>query len=349
MIIQYLRVEPAQDYLKPSLRFTLSVEFGQGQEAVTDISGLALLDDKIIGNLELESQQMEFNLQAIRFIGEPVQKVKKEAMLILSLDQLALDRIEKSRKSNKKGDVLMTLRIRVSIIRNLAGMSYVVEYPLNKAPFPEQSKDDISEALGVGKGNVSLLFYADQYDKYSQNRTNLVLLSSNGVQGGPGIGYINIEHFSLNLECKIPSADWIHDLSPLLGLGEYFVVEVPSGDKIVKGAWELVRKAEESYRQWGSPGVAGNCRLVGQSLDAEIKNKYGDSSFVYNERWGRIYKGFDYWVSMPLHLEGIKNEGTGGRSYKKEEVKAGETDAEIMLVVTKSLIKYAEGLITEID
>ena len=50
---------------------------------------------------------------------------------------------------------------------------------------------------------------------------------------------------------------------------------------------------------------------------------------------------------MPLHAEDIKGVGTGGKDYRKEEIKATESDAEAMLFTIKVLAKYAEKLLKE--
>ncbi len=92
--------------------------------------------------------------------------------------------------------------------------------------------------------------------------------------------------------------------------------------------------------------------MAGQALDRKIKEKFGEKSFTYGERWSRIYDsdkggGFNHWTSMPLHEEDIKGEGTGGKKYSEKEIRATESDAEAMLFTIKVLAKYAEKLLKE--
>ena len=191
MNIQYKSVEPANNYLKPALRFKLSLKNLQSQEAVLDVSGTLSFSGKIVAVLVSESSFKNVNLQAIRFTGEKFQEIEKELLLVALIDDQTLEMIETGRKADKKGDVAFKLSIRVNYLLNLAHMSYVVELPLNNTPFTDQFKNDVARSFGIDKSNVSVLLYAYQHDKYFQSRTNLLLLSSDGI--GSNDGFLRIE------------------------------------------------------------------------------------------------------------------------------------------------------------
>ncbi|MCD6421730.1 hypothetical protein J7L13_00070, partial [bacterium] len=169
---------------------------------------------------------------------------------------------------------------------------------------------------------------------------------------------------TLSRDVRISATDWIHEFSPKLGLGEYFIIEIPKGRKTIKDAWKKLEKAEECFRKWDLEGVHANCRQAGKILDKALKEKFGKKSFTYNERWGRAYlRFFNYLVSLGLHLEEmkgnkwedlVKNLPNGfpkpkrRADYKEEEIKRfGKTDAEHVLITCKALIKYAEELLEE--
>ena len=142
---------------------------------------------------------------------------------------------------------------------------------------------------------------------------------------------------------RIPALDWVHDFLPALGLGEYFIVEIPKPKGVIKEAWNCVMRAEECFRLWDTKGVYANCREAGYKLDATLKQSLGKDSFVYKERWGRVYAKFEHSASLGLHLEQIKAEGR----YPPDEVRLSRTDAEHLLVMTKTLVRCAEELLEE--
>lgn len=141
--------------------------------------------------------------------------------------------------------------------------------------------------------------------------------------------------FSQMLDLIIPQSDWIKKILPAFNYAEYILVEIPkSGNKIFTEAWTYLEKAESAYFRWDSQGVFSNCREVGCILEKALKEKIGTGKVDYEQRWGRFYKGFNQWASMDLHRSDI-------------EVEAKKADSEHLILVTKSLIKFAEELIKE--
>lgn len=355
MEITYKSVAPAQNYAQSALRFTFSLKFGRSQESPIHVSGKLSIQDKIIGFLNLETPLPASNLQALRFRGADtgLGDVLIDITMSVVLNRYELDMVERSRRDNKKGDVEFKLSVSVRYLRNLAELSQIKVLPLNNVPFAKQYYNEVAKILNLDAARIpiELLFHAFQGGEYYQNNSNLLFVVENAeaVGNNPGGGYLITETLNREYNERIHSSDWINDFAPVFGLGEFFVVEIPTGNKTIKDAWELISKAEMSYKKWDIEGVASSCRLVGQNLDGYLKEKFGEKSFTYNERWGRIYgaakTGFKGWVSMPLHSEDIKNEGAGGAKYERPDVKSDEADAESILLITKALIKYAEKLV----
>ena len=140
-------------------------------------------------------------------------------------------------------------------------------------------------------------------------------------------------------DIRIPSTDWIHDYSPKLEIGEYFVVEIPKGKKEIEGAWNYIEKAEECFRTWDTKGVFANCREIGELLNKTVSDKFKNSPTI--KKWKRAIEKFKYSASLDLHLEDIKEEKPKG------DIKIGKAGAEHILIITKALIKYAEEILKE--
>ncbi len=153
----------------------------------------------------------------------------------------------------------------------------------------------------------------------------------------------DIEYSAVQLSnVKIPQSHWVKNILPHLGSTQYFLVEVPKGDKAIAKSWQYVERAEEAFGRWDTKGVLSNCREVGKVLDTTVKGQYGEG-FTYKERWGRAFKVFTHLCSLGLHLEDKSQE----EAFSGQEVKITRADAELVLVLTKALMKFAEELMKE--
>lgn len=155
----------------------------------------------------------------------------------------------------------------------------------------------------------------------------------------------DFESPSAQLYLEVPQSHWVEKILPSLGYLEYFLVEMPKGKKVIREAWDYLEKAESAFTRWETKAVFVNCREMGVLLDKAIKDKFGEANFAYAERWSRAYKQFSHFASLDLHLEDIKM----SPKYSPEDVKVNKPDAEHLLIVTKSLIKYAEELLQEAE
>jgi hypothetical protein len=255
-----------------------------------------------------------------------------KATLIAILDKKALDYLENSRKRDKKGNVKLILNLHVKFLksRTLISHLYAIE--------PERIGLTPKVRLSSGwEGTGKIVVYA--YDSgFTVEATNQWVLSGNSKPV-----FLELMECPLKAEIIISSSDWIYDYAPKLGLGEYFVVEIPKGRMVIQAAWSYIEKAEECFRRWDTKGVYAYCREAAKLLDREIKNKFGENSFISKERWGRSYARFEHLASLDLHIEDIKK----SLDYKEEEIKVSRSDAEHLLIVTKALVKYAEELLQE--
>ena len=148
----------------------------------------------------------------------------------------------------------------------------------------------------------------------------------------------------INLEFEIPQSHWVEKILSKIGFLEYFLIEIPKGRKTIAKVWDLLEAAEVSFGQLDFIALFVKCREIGTLLDSKLKEELGSKSFSYKIRWGRSYDKFNYYSSYALHLEDFKK---GDQSYSVEEIKVNKIDAEQLMLRTKSLIKYAEELMSE--
>ncbi len=139
---------------------------------------------------------------------------------------------------------------------------------------------------------------------------------------------------------EIPKSHWVETILPALGLGQYFIVEIPYGQKVIQEAWDYLEKAEKSFWAWDSKSVYANCRELGTLLDKSIKEKLGINRFAVGLLWSKAYEKFNDLASLDLHLEDLRKSSR----YSPEEIKISKADAEHLLLRSKCLIKYAEEL-----
>jgi len=360
MQIKEVEPKPYEKSVFPGISFDIEISYTKYKEAIISINGWLKTDDeKIVAEIREEVREgrrdSEIGGSGSSFDRQFKEDVYKTTLVAL-LDKRALNHIEKRRMEDRKGDVKLTLNLNVKTVDNRAVISHVYEI--------EPAKIGLTPIeISTGRGPTEdwrVLVYA--YDpKYSSNRTNRWILSGNNNPV-----FLAISEQTLKKTIRIPSTDWIHDYAPKLELGEYFIVEIPKGKEIIEEAWGYVEEAEECFRGWNIGGVCNNCREAGKALDKAIKEKFGEDSFTYNERWGRAYlRFFNFLVSLGLHLENMKGESweeliknlpeglphpKRRADYPNDEIKRfGKADAEHILTVTKLLIKYAEELMQEVD
>lgn len=334
------KVEPKayEKSIFPGISFDIEISYRKYQEAIVGISGwLETDDEKIIAEIKEEKETIgyrEIGARGSYFDEEFKEDVYKTTLLAL-LDRRALSHIEKKRIENRKKDVGLILNLNVKTINSSAVIFQV--YSIN----PEKigiKKVDVKTDRGEAYTERELLI-SGYNPEYSASQRNRWILSGDGRPV-----FLAISGQQLKERIQIPSSDWINDYTPKLELGEYFIVEIPKGRKVIEEAWKYIEKAEECFRTWNIKGVSVNCREAGSLLDGTIKGKFEKNSFVYKERWGRTYRMFEGAASLGLHSEDIKKNQQG---YPSEDIRIGKADAEHILIVTKALIKYAEELLQE--
>jgi len=356
MEIKSVESKPYEKSVLPSIIFEVEISHMRYREAIIGVSGWLETDDgKIIASINEDIYEKgggEIGARGSKYDSWFKDEIYRTRVVAV-LSEKALDHIEKRRMADKKGDVKLNLCLNVKYLQSKAVISESFLIDPKEMSLPEIS-------IPTSRGNKSgkIVAYAHDPD-FSSSNTNRWIISGSGNPV-----FLEVKEQLLKKDIRIPSTDWIHDYAPKLEIGEYFVVEIPKGEKIIEKAWSYVEKAEECFRRWDINGVCSNCRSAGDILNKVIKEKFGKDSFTYNERWGRAYlRFFNYLVSLGLHLEDmkgknweelIKNIPEGfphpkrRADYPDDEIKRfGKADAQHILIVTKLLIKYAEELLGE--
>jgi len=357
MEIKNAEPKPYEKSALPSIIFEVEISHVKYQEAIMGVNGWLETDDgKVIASINEhiyeKPKASEIGARGSKFDSKFKEEIYR-TRIIAQLSKQALDYIEKRRMADKKGDVKLNLCLNVKYLQSRAVIS--------ESFLIDPKEIDLREIrISTSRRYESGKIVAYAYDPdFSTSYTNRWIIS-----GYESPIFLEVREQLLKKDVKIHSPDWIYDYAPNLGMGEYFVVEIPKGEKAIKEAWDYVEKAEKCFKTWDIPGVCNNCREIGKVLDKKIKKEFGEHSFTYNERWGRAYlRFFNFLVSLGLHLEDmegknweelIKDIPKGFPSPKKyadypaNEVKRfGKADAEHILTVTKLLIKYAEELLKE--
>jgi hypothetical protein len=220
--------------------------------------------------------------------------------------------------------------LEVSNNRNVYS-TYYLEFPLD----PHRVR--VIEASR--RGNMSLRFRFQLLIAHYKT----ILLQKNDAPEPQNLvaRYERITQPEIHLE--ISQSHWVNRVIPALGLGEYFLIEIPKGRKTIPAAWDYLEKASAAFRNWNSKEVYGNCRELGVLIDQSIKDKFGSNDFTYSIRWRRAYSGFADLASWSLHLEDLKK----SPKYSPDTVQTNKSDAEHLLLRTQALLKYAEEILED--
>ncbi len=334
MRIRSIDHKPGENYVSPGIRFPTRLRYTEFEEAVMGVSGwLETADGKIIASLEEEHAEAivhsEIGARGSSFDSQ-FKTSDYETVLAASLDSRALDHIEKMRVKDEKRDVHFTLDLIVRSIDSRALVSHV--HVVNQTDLGMRVTTEIYTGSRSTKDYQFLVYARDS--GFSADQNNRWLISGNDRPV-----FLTTTRQTLKKAVTIRSSDWIHDYAPVLHLGEYFVIEIPKGQRTIEKAWKYIESAEESFRGWRIKEVYANCREVGSLLDKTIKQRFKKGSYDYDDRWGGAYGRFEHLTSLGLHVEDLEEKHGAG------EVDIGRVDAEHLLIVTKALIKYAEELL----
>jgi len=332
--LSVISVRALPDSMVPSLSVAINVNIDRNTIPIQVSARLYSEDNKLLSVSQpfvdepVQSNNQQIGIATVYISGDSSlqsEGIVASYKLVFQLNKEALDHLEDVRKTNAKKDATLQFILSIDFMEIGIDVDHFALFAITGMS-PNQFAVVTSAMLQARNNDLHFLM----------EKTH------------PSFA---LKQFKIKQPYTIPSSDWINDFVPLLGLGRYFIVEIPEGKRSLGHAWEILNEAEEAFRRWERDAVMTKCREVGQYLNRQIKKKFGKDSFTYNERWGRIYgagnKGFTGWTSFALHKEDIKSSGTGERTYPEDDIKVTSSDAEAALFFTKLLIKYCEELLDE--
>ncbi|HHT9144928.1 MAG: hypothetical protein Q7J76_11160 [Candidatus Brocadiaceae bacterium] len=316
----------------PNLAIEVEIIYTKYKEAITSINGWLETDDGktlayVNENMPDGTKENDIGASGTKFDADFKEEIYKTSTITTPLNRRVIEYIEERRTANK-GDVTLTLYLKVKYIENKATISesYLIE--------PKKiGLEEIPVQTSKGEENANIIVYA--HDPNFSNRTTSRWILS----GYAGHVYLSLKEHTLSKNVQIAASDWINNYLPKFDMSNYFVVEIPRDKKEIVKAWEYVGKAEKCFRTWDTKGIYANCREAGTFLDEVVQKKLKDNIII--KKWKRAIKNFNHFSSLGLHTEEIKKESPEG------EVQIKKSDAEHILIVTKALVKYAEELLQE--
>lgn len=297
MRVELLKPNPGYNFVNPTIRFDTRIEHNRGKEAIIQVNGWVKTEaDIYISPLTelLESDQRKDELAARGTYHDRNNYTNTHHLILTTqLNEKSLKYVENERTKNKKKDVVLKIELNIAFLESDALISHVhmLDTPQFKLPYNKIPTNTGREI------DFKIMAYA--YDReYSSNTNNGWILSGNNSPS-----FLSVHNQKISYRVTIPSSDWINDYAPIFGLGNYLIIEIPTGSETISDAWAYVKKADIAYMNWDSKSVYANCRECGRLLNYKMQEKYGEKGYISEERWGSCYKRFNHLSSIDLHLE----------------------------------------------
>ncbi|TGL85761.1 hypothetical protein EHQ68_16750 [Leptospira congkakensis] len=306
--------------LHPAIKLDLFIEFDSNTcLPINYYSSIFTIDKKFISNLEMISL---FGDNRTNTLSNTLSRGAgiRENLEIFSISFVwRISNIELEYLENLRNEGNLKLNISTSI-----------NYLENNFSISNIKYGKIKD-LNIDK---ELLFY--EYDaNYHPFHTDMNLIAINSNRD-----FLKSKTDIINHLLEIKSSDWLNDFAPNLGLGNFFVVKIPTNNKTLKNAWNYISNGEKSLLECNYKGVLANCRECISAIDKKVKsNPYYQSNFFFREKWNRK---ISHYLSLGLHLEDI-NESP------EENHIISRADAHFALFSTKAILNYYEEIRQDLD
>jgi len=335
MRIEKILPSPGSNYVNPTIILGIQIIYDLGKEAITGVDGWLKTEEDVHISPLIEVLNADRREEKISARGTYQDRNNQQNQtyyeLTAQLNEKTLEYIEKERTKNAKKDIKLKIELNVSSITNNARIAPIFKLKSSDFGLPYEKIPDSS-----GR-EVDFTIMASAFD----NQYNSGFKDGWIISGDNGAEYLTVGNYKLKDHFTIPSSDWINDYAPRFGLGNFSIIEIPTGSELIPDAWSYVKKADVAYMNWDSKSVYANCRECGSLLNIRLQEKFGKTSYTFKERWGSNYARFNHISSLDLHLEEkIKD-------YPDEPVEIKKTDAEHLIIITKALVNLAQELFKE--
>lgn len=221
MQIKEAKVEPVKDSIEPALKFNIILEYAKLTEAPLSAEGSLLAEDgKVLTHIGASLASIDPSKVVELGVRQIQQKQVTTAIsFIVPLSNKALDHIESVRDKNPYKDVVLHLKFKIKFLRTTAVLSSIRE--IDEIGLPSFVTPEARSKIQKTYRNAVPI--CSLYDpKYTPSRTTMWVISGDG-----GPVFLTLNEQEVSTLVKIPSSYWMRDFAPYLGLGRYFVVEIP--------------------------------------------------------------------------------------------------------------------------
>lgn len=218
MQIKDPKVEPVKESIEPALKFNITVEYMKMTEAPLSAEGVLLAEDgKVLTPIraslvaiDLPSKVVELGVKQRR-----QERATTAVSFMTTLSSKVFDHIESVRDKNSHKDVVLRLRLKIKSLRTKAILSSIKE--IDRSFWSQEIMPKINKEH---PNAVPICSHVDP--KYTHSNPRMWVISG---EGGPV--FLTLYEQEISTSFKISSQYWVDDFAPILGLGKYFVVEVP--------------------------------------------------------------------------------------------------------------------------
>ncbi|TGM74407.1 hypothetical protein EHR01_10640 [Leptospira mtsangambouensis] len=301
--------------LQPTIKFDISIEFDSNTcLPINYHSSIFTTDKKFISNLEKISL---FENNRTNTLSNTLSRGagRRENLEIFSISLVwRISNVELEYLENLRNEGNLKLNITTSI-------NYLENnFSISNIKYGKIRDQNIDK---------DILFY--EYDaNYHPLHTDMNLISVNSNRD-----FLKSKTETINYSLEIKSSDWLNDFAPNLGLGNFFVIKIPTNNNTLKNAWNYIRNGEKSLLECNYKGVLANCRECISAIDKNVKsNSFYQRNFFFKEKWNRK---ISHYLSLGLHLEDINESSEEIHSISK-------ADAHFALFSTKAFLNYYEEI-----
>jgi len=260
--------------------------------------------------------------------------------MIAELAPIALDYLEKVRMKNRKRDVVLNFHISVDYLQVQVWLANLAKYKIS----------------GIGSTQNAIVMASSQRDP------NINLLEQVNE-------LLVLKRYLVKYPLTIYASVWINDFSPYLGLGKYFIVEVPQileeinttsvsadikvlADRI-NGAERIIHKMEDNLRKGEWDLVVEDSRkfweLFKEDVKGKIKELITNSTGISQDYAGKFTQALDnlHEYASSLHHSTEKNKD-GGPKVISNFYTGGKEDAFLVFLMAVSIYNLLSSKLSKI-
>ncbi len=259
-------LKPSNKFLSPLIEIDLEVKH-ETDEMPINFDGCIICDGKVVASLtQAQSQDGSYaklRARGTHFDQGPRQVQKYTWTLVSILNEQAVNCLESTRRRNPKGDLELKVRLDVRSLMPACKISHIRTTLPGQYGLRPQAKEE-------------MVIY--QYDpNFSTDKTDMWVLS-----GDSGPGFMVARNFRKEEPVRIPAADWIHEFAPKLGLGKFFIIQIPEpvinqAPESLISALEEMKHADEALKKADSASLTSALNCIRNALSNNLMKSWSEN------------------------------------------------------------------------